>query len=210
MWFLGNASTPPIRRAMACGRIGQMCTPAEGRAPLPGVVWAADNGCYAAGWPGPARWWAWLSRHTHAAPRCLFAAAPDIPGDAAATLAAAAAYLPAIRGLGYPAALVAQDGLETLAVPWEDFDVLFIGGTTSWKLSPAAACLARAALARGKTVHLGRVNSARRYAYARALGCASVDGTCLTYAPTTALARVLAWTRTGHPALEPEQEGAIP
>ena len=40
-------------------------------------------------------------------------------GDAAATLTRSAPMLPRIRALGYPAALVAQDGLEHLAVPWD-------------------------------------------------------------------------------------------
>lgn len=62
-------------------------------------------------------------------------------GDAAATLTRSAPMLPRIRALGYPAALVAQDGLEHLAVPWDAFDVLFLGGTTDWKLGPAAADL---------------------------------------------------------------------
>ena len=83
-------------------------------------------------------------------------------GDAAATLTRSAPFLPAIRALGYPAALVAQDGLEDLDVPWDDFDVLFIGGSTEWKLGPHARALAAEAKARGKGVHMGRVNSQRR------------------------------------------------
>lgn len=44
--------------------------------------------------------------------------------------------LPKIRALGVPAALVAQDGLEDMVdrVPWDEFDVLFIGGSTAFKL----------------------------------------------------------------------------
>lgn len=196
MWFLGNASTPAIRAAMRRGELGQMCTPAEARAPLPNVVWAADNGCYTTrGFPGTQRWLAWLARHAPHAQRCLFAAAPDVVGDAAATLIRSLPMLAHIRALGYAAALVAQDGLEHLPVPWDSFDVLFLGGTTSWKLGPHAAHLSRDARRHGRRVHMGRVNSRRRYTYAHSLGCASVDGTLLAIAPDTNLTRVRSWTR---------------
>jgi hypothetical protein len=199
MIFLGNASSDAVRDAMRSGRLGQMCTPAEGRAPLPGVTWAADNGCFGRGFPGEALWWAWLGRHARHADRCLFATAPDVfdsilgRGDAPATLRRSCPWLPKIRGLGFRAALVAQDGLEDLAVPWHAFDVLFVGGSTAWKLSSHAARLMQQAQVHGLRVHLGRCNSASRIAYAAANGCASVDGTCLARAPDRNLPRVLAW-----------------
>jgi hypothetical protein len=178
--------------------IGMMCTPAEGRLPLPGVVWGGDNGCFSKGYPGDARWLRWLGRLAEHADRCLWASAPDVVGDAAATLDRSRPHLPAIRALGYPAALVAQDGLERHPVPWDEFDVLFIGGaSTEWKLGPAAADLIAEALDRGKRVHMGRVNSRRRWSYADHLGCHTVDGTFLAFAPDTNLARLLAWTTQG-------------
>jgi hypothetical protein len=97
------------------------------------------------------------------------------------------------RALGYPAALVAQDGLEDLAVPWRDMDAMFIGGTTSWKLGPAAAGLAAQARRRGLWVHLGQVNSLRRMRYAQAIGCHSVDGTFLAFGPDRNLPTLLRW-----------------
>jgi hypothetical protein len=133
--YLANASSPTVRAAMLRGELGQMCTPAEGRAPLPGVQWAADNGCYGKGFPGEARWLAWLRRHAGHASRCLWATAPDVflpdlgRGDALATLERSWDWLPEIRHLGYRAALVAQDGLEDLDVPYNAFDVLFLGLT---------------------------------------------------------------------------------
>ncbi|MGH3863124.1 hypothetical protein, partial [Actinokineospora sp.] len=109
---------------MSTGELGQMCTPAEGRSPLPGVTWGADNSRFGKGYPGHDRWLAWLQRHAEHADRCLWATAPDVIGDAAATLDMSAPFLPVIRELGYLAALVAQDGLEHLDVPWSTFDVL--------------------------------------------------------------------------------------
>lgn len=203
MLYLANASSERVRDAMRAGLIGQMCTPSERRAPLPGVTWAADNSCgpgkrgVAAGYPGDERWLAWLRKHAEHAPRALFAAAPDVVADAAATLHRSAPFLPVIRALGYPAAFVAQDGLEDLTVPWDDFDVLFIGGSTEWKLGRAALRLMVEARRRGKRVHMGRVNSGRRYAYA-ALYCDHADGTFIAFAPDTNLPRIGRWhTRAG-------------
>lgn len=196
MLYLGNASSPVVRDAMMRGEIGMLATPNEGRAPLPGVTWAADNGCFSKNYVGDERWFGWLTEHAGHADRCLFATAPDVVGDAAATLARSAPWLPRIRQLGYPAALVAQDGLEALAVPWDDFDVLFIGGSTEWKLGPAARAIVAEAGRRGKPVHMGRVNSARRYRYAALLGCASADGTFLAFGPDRNLARMAAWRPT--------------
>jgi|SRR5215475_458059 len=172
---------------------GWMRTPNMGNAPLPGP-WGADTGCFS---PKGVRafdldgYLRWLKRGDAASN--LFATAPDRVGFAAETLALSAPVLPQIRALGLPAALVAQDGLEELSVPWDAFDVLFIGGSTDWKLGRGAAALIAEAQKRGKWVHMGRVNSGKRYAYAAELGCDSVDGTFLAFGPTENLRRLKTW-----------------
>jgi hypothetical protein len=173
-----------------------MVTPRMRQGPPEGQPWAADNGRYAS--PEEytdAGYLAWLERWRPAAGRCLFATAPDVVGDAEATLELSLPMLRPIRAAGYPVALVAQDGLEALPVPWEQIDALFIGGTTAWKLGEAAHELATQALARGLHVHMGRVNSLRRLRLARAMGCHSVDGTFLRWAPTENRARMAEWWR---------------
>lgn len=195
MIYLANPSSPAILDAMRAGLIGFIDTPAQGNKRPPGVVWCADNGCYGKGYPGDTAWLAWLATNAADGVTCLFATAPDVVGAAAATLTRSAPHLPAIRALGYPAALVAQNGLENLEVPWETFDVLFIGGSTEWKLGPAAHGLIAQAKAHGKWVHMGRVNSERRYRYAHEIGCDSVDGTFLTFGPDVNLPKLLAWSR---------------
>lgn len=70
-----------------------------------------------------------------------------------------------------------------------------------WKLGPVVRALVAEAKARGKRVHMGRVNSQKRFEYARAIGCDSVDGTYLTNGADTNLPKLLAWTRAG------EQDG---
>lgn len=200
MLYLANpCGGTEVKAAMQGQHIGYIDTPAQGNKRPAGVVWCADNGCFGKGYPGDDKWLAWLESNTHAAKDCLFATAPDVVGDAAATLARSAPFLPKIRELGYPAALVAQDGLEDLPVPWETFDVLFIGGTTEWKLGPAARALAHQAKLRGKKVHAGRINSGKRYKYAAAeypfgLEADTADGTYLTFGPNINLPKLLGWT----------------
>jgi EAL domain-containing protein (putative c-di-GMP-specific phosphodiesterase class I) len=80
-------------------------------------------------------------------------------------------------------------------LPWTQFDVLFVGGTTEWKLGLEARGLVAEAKRRGKHVHMGRVNSEKRLRYAAAIGCDSADGTCLTRGPDVNLPKVLAWLR---------------
>jgi hypothetical protein len=197
---LATTSSAAVRERMSAGELGCITTPASGAVPPAGTRWCADNGCYGSGYPGDDRWWAWLL----GLPRegCLFAVAPDVVGDAAGTLERSAPWLPRIRAAGFPAAFVAQNGAEHVGVPWDEFDVLFIGGDTEWKLGPHARALVAEAGRRGKWVHMGRVNSARRYRYARGIGCDSADGTFLAFGPDRNLPQLLGWVRqAGHPTL---------
>lgn len=178
------------------GELGMIATPKQGNPVPPGSVWCADNGCFGKGYPGDDEWFAWLSHYTdEERSRCEFAVAPDVVADAAATLERSTPWLAKIRSLGYPAAFVAQNGAETVGVPWDDIDVLFIGGDTAWKLGPHAATIAAEARRRGKGVHMGRVNSYRRLKYAAAIGCDSADGTYIAFGPDANLPDVNAWLR---------------
>ena len=195
MIYLANASSPTIRQHMADGSLGMMATPKEGRSPANAQVWAADNGCFGKGYPGDDAYLAWLAKHSEHASRCLFATAPDVICDAVATLTRSAPFYAPIRALGYPVALVAQDGLTPDAVPWSQIDALFIGGSTEWKLGAEARALITSAKARGLFVHIGRVNSHRRLRYAQFTGADSVDGTYLAFGPETNLPKLRGWLR---------------
>jgi hypothetical protein len=205
MLYFANPSTAPVRDAMTRRELGCIVTPRQGnRMPLPPAAWIADNGCGpgrdgqpGAGYPGDHAYLEWLSRlSARAGRRCLFAVAPDVLCDAPATIARSAQFVYRIRAwFGLPVAFVAQDGLESLDVPWTWFDVLFIGGSTQWKLGPAARSLAAEAVSRSKRVHMGRVNSLRRLRYAAAIGCHSADGTIIARAPAIRLPEVLGWLR---------------
>lgn len=171
-----------------------MITPRMGQRPPDGQPWAADNGRFASPQDyTDDSYLEWLFMQSRDVDRCLFATAPDVVGDATATLALSAPMFEAIRRYGYPVALVAQDGLEDEPIPWDDFDALFIGGTTAWKLSAAAADIAAQAKARSKWVHMGRVNSLRRMRYGESIGCDSADGTVLKHDPNRPVA---SWSTT--------------
>lgn len=199
---------------MLAGHLGYIATPAQGNKRPPGVVWCADNGCFSAPVPvivaedgaptevktqprvwNEDKWWQFLVDNAADADTCMFAVAPDVVGDGWRTLIRSRPYLREIQNLGYPVAYVAQDNCEKHPIPWHDFDALFIGGTTEFKLGPVARGLVTEANQRGKWTHMGRVNSERRYEYARAIGCDSADGTFLTFGPDTNLPKLLRWVR---------------
>ena len=193
--YFANPCGQRVIDAMHAGHIDYIDTPAQGNKRPEGVPWIADNGAFSDKFD-EVKWWQFLLDNAYAARDCVFAVAPDVVGDAAATLERSRPWLPKIRKLGYPAAFVAQDGFESLPeIPWDEFDCLFIGGSTSWKLGPYARAAVREAKVRGKWVHMGRVNSERRWRYADAIGVDSVDGTYLTFGPNANLPKLLAWTR---------------
>lgn len=195
MLYLGTPSGPDVRAAMSAGLIGCMTTPAQGNVIPDGAEYACDNGKFGKGWPGAEAWFDWLTRTVdrYGADRCLWAVAPDEPFDAKRTLAESLPWLARIRELGIPAAFAAQDGCDELGLPWDDFDVLFIAGSTEWKTGPVAEQLAREAKERGKQIHMGRVNSRQRLRTAEWFGCDSADGTYLAFGPEKNLARLAGW-----------------
>lgn len=195
MLYLGTPSGPDVRAAMSAGLIGCMTTPAQGNRIPDGAEYACDNGKFGKGWPGADAWYAWLTNTVdrYGADRCLWAVAPDKPFDAAGTLAESMPWLDRIRELGVPAAFAAQDGCDALGLPWDAFDVLFIAGSTEWKTGPVAEQLAREAKARGKGIHMGRVNSRQRLRTAEWFGCDFADGTFFAFGPDKNLGLMRGW-----------------
>lgn len=179
---------------MEAGYLACITTPRQGNRIPENARIVLDNGVFGKGYPGDRAWEAWLHSRRDLAPRALFAVAPDVVSDAKATHAKGLEFLPVVRDMGFPPAFAAQNGQEAFDPPWDLFDCLFIGGDTTWKLSEHARRLAAEAKARGKWVHMGRVNSWRRWQIADAFGCDSVDGTFLTYGPDVLLPTLLSWT----------------
>jgi hypothetical protein len=142
---------------------------------------------------------------------CLFVAAPNVldrradgtvVGNAVKTLEKFRRWATVIRAFGFPVALVAQDGLTIETTPWIDLDALFIGGSTEWKLGPVAEALANAAKANRKWVHMGRVNTKKRFRHAARIGCDSVDGTFFSRWPDHAIPKGLGWIEQHRRQLE--------
>ncbi len=173
--------------------LGLILTPMMGNAPdLTQVQWAADTGCYSQPEKyNDQRYLDFLDKRPRET--CLFATAPDVVPDAEATWAKSRPMLWQIRELGFPAALVAQNGIEHMNVQWNSFDALFIGGTTEWKLGPVAFDIGIEARRRGKHLHWGRVNSLKRLWKARKAHANSADGTYIAFAPDILLPRVCRW-----------------
>lgn len=154
-----------------------------------GIPWAMDNDGF--GGVDAAAFQALVFRNV-GCPGCLFVNAPDvfIPdvdcgcceqstgiGDHDETLRSWREWFPFLSMTGFPLSFVLQNGCTVDGVPWDEVDAVFVGGCTTWKLGPEARAIVAEAKRRGKHTHMGRVNSKKRIAYAKAIGCDSVDGT---------------------------------
>lgn len=172
MLFLSGVLIPALRTAMRPD-IGFMSTRACGSKPPSGMLVAYDNGCFAGTW-NDKTWAAWV----RVQPRGMFAVVPDVLRDARGTRQRFDQYASVIAGI-HPIAYVAQDGIGAYPPPWDDFDVLFVGGSDEFKLSEEAWELCADAKQRGKWVHVGRVNSFRRARACHVSSVDSIDGTFL-------------------------------
>jgi hypothetical protein len=123
--------------------------------------WALDNDCFN-GQFNKTRFDKCLELNKDKKNNCLFIVMPDKVGDPVATMELWRQY--AILYQEWPRAFVAQDGQEKLDFPpYNEWDVLFIGGSTEWKLSQGAIDCIIYAQSQGKRVHIGRINSYRRF-----------------------------------------------
>jgi hypothetical protein len=192
--LLVSGATKTVRRYSGSPYLGHLLTPSNGNRVESlletGLPWAADNAAFSGFDEGRfLRMLDWIEGRAG----CLFAAAPDVVADAEATLRLFGGWRREIASRGLPVALVAQDGLESLPVPWSGLDALFLGGSTGWKLGEHAEALCREAKARGKWVHMGRVNTRQRIRLAASWGCDSVDGTGFSRWPDARIPKGLRW-----------------
>lgn len=141
------------------------------------AAWMMDNNAFGGNFDG-GRWIDRLVLYRKRSATCLGIPVPDVVGDALATLRLFSQYWRVPADLGYPVAFVSQDGITPEITPWDFFDVLFVGGTDAHKLGPEAMTMIAEAKDRGKRVHVGRVNSAKRINMFWMAD--SVDGTGLT------------------------------
>jgi hypothetical protein len=206
MILLVSGATSTLRGLPLDAPVGHLVTPHTGNRiadiATTGRPWAADNGCFIG---LDERAFLTMLRTIEALPlglsRPLWVVVPDVVADARATAERWAYWSNSVRasvGGWQRCAFVAQDGAESLRLPWDKFGCLFIGGSTEWKESDAAATLIVKAKALGKHVHVGRVNTERRVRLFDGLGIDTIDGTQFSRFPDTYIPR---WAERLRPSL---------
>ena len=187
--------------------VGRLCSPITRFAPgaMVGYPFAVDNGAYGAEGFRAASFEALLGRLEPHREKCLFVVAPDVVANARRTLECWPSWAERVRP--FPPALVAQDGIEDLPIPWDDFETIFIGGSPGWKMSKDAADVIRAAKILGKSVHVGGVWTVERACHFHKLHADSIDGVRLAI-NRHQRTRLLKWLRDGDEAPLLTQAGA--
>lgn len=115
-----------------------------------------------------------LAREEENREQCLFVTVPDIVGSARRTLE----IWKHMRHMFklWPLALVMQDGMEDMDIPWDELAAVFIGGCDPWKDSKAALDIVKTAKTLQKHSHVGRVNTIKRFKLYAAAGADTCDG----------------------------------
>jgi hypothetical protein len=211
--YLSGCSSPSYEQAIIDMGVGLLIQPGSyaPRRVEPFPWWAADNGCYP---PDPewsaGRWIKMLGGIMDLDPgvkdKCLYLLVPDMPFDHFETLVRWYHCRPWAALTGLPLAFAAQDGCTVDSIPWNTLDVIFLAGTTEWKVGRGAFDVACQARERGKWVHMGRVNSWERLDLASAYGCDSSDGTFMKHGkPEDMVARIKVWLDNNSPRLFQKQ-----
>lgn len=153
----------PVGGYISPNLAGVLTSPAHKGVPLAivhGAPWAADNEAFT-GFV-PERFFPWLRTMFWYRSTCLFVTCPDAVGDSVATRRLWRQWYPHLHD--WPVAYVGQD--EETDIP-PQASTLFVGGTTTWKLSQQADNLIKLAQHRNLHVHIGRVNWGKRYRHFR-------------------------------------------
>ena len=126
-------------------------------------------------------WFRVLAKHEPHKENCLFVTIPDVVGNSRRTddlyyhITQDARTHPYTRQWAF----VMQDGHEDSRIDWNAMlgKWMFIGGTDRFKDSAAAYDIVKTAKAMGGIkIHVGRVNTAKRYEAFASLGCDTCDG----------------------------------
>jgi hypothetical protein len=135
------------------------CNPRQGNIVI--GKWALDNDCFNGDF-NKLIFDSFLSKNITKKENCLFIVMPDIVGNPIKTKQQWDIYAPDYEE--WPRAFVAQDGQESMDYP-KGFDCLFIGGTTEWKMSRKAIQCIDWAMEHRKHIHIGRINTYKRYCH---------------------------------------------
>lgn len=123
---------------------------------------------------------------------CAFVSMPDVLGDSEATYDQFFVWQKFMQILypQYKIAFVLQDNCYQIPVT---ADAYFLGGSTKYKMSQEAKKLVIDLKALNYYVHVGRVNSYKRFKYFYDLGVDSVDGTHVHYKPSVIIPEMTEW-----------------
>ena len=153
----------------APGSVGHLYSPGGQRGPYPWLPFALDNGAFTGF--DEREWFALLRWTCLCGSRPLWAAVPDVVGDAAATSERWQRYAGEVARFKYPTAFVVQDGHQVVDVP-PTAAVVFVGGSTEWKRQTITYWCDHF-----PRVHVGRINTYRWLRYCADAGAESCDGT---------------------------------
>jgi len=157
------------------GRIGWLLSPGGWRHPHSWLSYAMDNGAYpmftkGLAWTDDA-FYAHLRRIAGHSNRPRWIAVPDSVGNRDETLRMWFAHSPRVALYHAPLAFVVQDGMTPDDIP-PNASVVFVGGTTEWKLKNI-----RVFTAAFPRVHVGRINGEAGLWRCHNAGVESCDGT---------------------------------
>lgn len=172
-----SVTSPEVRSLMAKypNMLGNLFSPGDWKTPY--ALYALDNGRFAnrgANWSE--REYLKLldsaARHSIIARAPAWVVCPDVVADWKETLREWDRWQKRLRATGWPVAIAVQDGACVADVRALHPNVVFVGGSTRWKISTAAMWCREF-----PHVHIARVNSVARARACWRLGAASVDGT---------------------------------
>lgn len=156
------------------GRMGWLLSPDGWRKPWNFVPYALDNGAYAH-WDEQA----FIDMLRNCAAQVMlreinpprWVIVPDVVADRVATLDRWHEWAPKLKPYGWPLAFAVQDGMKQCDVP-PDAEVIFVGGSTTWKWATF-----REWCKHNARVHVGRVNGYHDLWRCDEAGAESTDGT---------------------------------
>lgn len=155
------------------GKIGWLQSPSSWKIPLDHIPYALDNDAYSA-WSKRISWnadaWRRLMDRASNYVAPLWVLVPDVVANRDATLESWNRYSSEAGVYGWPLAFAVQDGMTPKDVP-TGAAVIFVGGTTSFKLRSMPIWTNHF-----KRVHVGRVNWITRLRQCRRHRVESCDG----------------------------------
>ena len=154
-------------------RLGHLHSVERPFLPKQNFPWALDNGVFGA-WSKGEAWseeplYRYLDKYASHRPEWVVV--PDWVGDRERTLELWGEHVSAIAAFGVPLAFAVQDGMTPEDVP-AAADLVFVGGTTSWKWRNLKMWTKNF-----PRVHVGRVNTYDLLWRADRAGAESCDGT---------------------------------